>query len=129
MIRFNTHSGRDRQGLRATAKLLLAGALFPAVVLTAGCSSPDDRAMAERIAKIENQAKQADERSRQALSMAAAGGGQSAPPPPVVEGETFQDEGGDAPVENVIFDGEVQDDEPGQGDAGVPPPPPIAPGG
>ncbi|MFM2372525.1 MAG: hypothetical protein RIS85_2247 [Pseudomonadota bacterium] len=108
--------------------MLAACALLPTLLLTAGCSSPEDREMAERLSKIESKAQEADDRSRKALSMAATGG-QPAPPPPIVEGENLQDDGETAPVENVIFDGEVQDGEQGEGDAGVPPPPPIAPGG
>lgn len=129
MIRLCNTTDNQRSGARKAPTLLAACALLPTLLLTAACSSPDDRAMAERLSKIESKAQEADERSRKALSMAASGGGQPAPPPPMVEGEIVQEDGETAPVENVIFDGEVQDGEQGEGDAGVPPPPPIAPGG
>ncbi|MCY1671603.1 hypothetical protein OVA07_11350 [Novosphingobium sp. SL115] len=112
------------------ATFLATCALFPALLLTAGCSSPEDREIAERLAKIESTAKAADERSRKALSMAAAGGGQSAPqPPPMIEGENPEGDNETAPVEDVIFNGEVEDGQQSDGDPTVPPPPPIAPGG
>lgn len=97
-------------------------ALLTLSAILGGCGKGDDEKLEARLAALEAKADAAEQRSRQALSMAASGNPAPAP-----------DSGGEPTYGDAVDNGAVTDDSPDSAifdnTVEAPPGPPIAPGG